>query len=253
MIIKNQRAQATIFIIVAVLMIAAVGVVFLLKFQQTPTTTTSPERNPGAFIESCVKEKMQENIDLVVSQGGFIEPKDFKIYNDIKTSYLCKNVVNYEPCINMHPMFFSEISKDLKNNIAPFIDECLVNLKETLEKDKYGVVFGEETEVSVNLVPNQVLLKIVKDITITKSEETFTFNEMIISFNTALYDLVLIATRIADNEARFCYFEYGGYMNLYPDYFIKFHLMSDSTKIYSIKDRTTEEEMNIAIRGCALH
>ena len=41
-------------------------------------------------------------------------------------------------------------------------------------------------------------------------------------------------------------------MNLHPGYLIQLKVMSDSTKIYSIKYKDTQEEMNIAIRGCTL-
>ena len=75
---------------------------------------------------------------------------------------------------------------------------------------------------------------------------------MNIPYKSSLYELVRIAVDIVRNEARFCYFEYLGYMNLYPRYNIHLKVFSDSTEVYSIKDEYTQEEMNIAIRGCAL-
>ena len=57
---------------------------------------------------------------------------------------------------------------------------------------------------------------------------------------------------ISNQEAKYCYFEYVGYMLLYPKMDIEKFAMSDSTKIYTLKDKKSDKEMNIAIRSCAI-
>jgi hypothetical protein len=41
-------------------------------------------------------------------------------------------------------------------------------------------------------------------------------------------------------------------MILYPRFDIRKVAMSDSTKIYTIEDKYSEKEMNIAIRSCVI-
>ena len=67
-----------------------------------------------------------------------------------------------------------------------------------------------------------------------------------------LYDLVNVAVEIANQEAKYCYFEYVGYQVLYPNFDIRKFAFSEGTKIYTIKDKYSDKEMNIAIRSCAI-
>jgi len=91
-----------------------------------------------------------------------------------------------------------------------------------------------------------------RKITLAKNEQSQTFNEYNIEVMNPLYDLSKVAIEIASQEAKYCYFEYVGYMILYPRFSIEKFAFSDSTKIYTIKDKYTNKEMNIAIRGCAI-
>ncbi|HLC52957.1 MAG TPA: hypothetical protein VJK03_00280, partial [Candidatus Nanoarchaeia archaeon] len=61
-----------------------------------------------------------------------------------------------------------------------------------------------------------------------------------------------VAIEISSQEAKYCYFEYVGYMILHPEFDIQKTALSDSTKIYTIKDIRTEEVMRIATRSCAI-
>ena len=88
--------------------------------------------------------------------------------------------------------------------------------------------------------------------TIKNNEETRDFEKFDFQFSSPIFNLANIAIEIADQEAKYCYFEYVGYSIIYPRYQISLFTMSDSTRIYTIKDTKTKKEMNIAIRGCAL-
>jgi len=149
-------------------------------------------------------------------------------------------------------MLLNEIKLDLKNKIKPVVEDCFIELKENFEKRGYNVVLGEDKGINVTLAPEIVYLEIDRSVSISKAEEKVSFNEMKIPYKSSLYNLIKIAVDIVRNEAKFCYFEYLGYMNLYPRYLLHIKVFSDSSKVYSIKDKNTQEEMNIAVRGCAL-
>ena len=85
-----------------------------------------------------------------------------------------------------------------------------------------------------------------------KNGQTMKYNEFNADIKSPLYNLAKIAIEIASQQAKFCYFEYVGYMILYPRYSIDVFAMSDSTKIYSIEDRESGKKLNIAIRSCAI-
>jgi hypothetical protein len=247
----KNRGQVTIFVIIAVIVIALAGLFFLLRTENIPFIPGKPETNPRAFISNCIEDQMRENINKVLSQGGFIEPQNYKMFNDIKVDYLCFNAGSFEPCINQHPMLLNEISNELKENIILNIEDCFAEFKSSLEKQGYEIGLGESMGTDVSLSVGSIYLDITRKITITKSGETTNFEKMRLPYPSSLYELAGIANQIANGEAKFCHFEYLGYTTLNPEYLILMKKMSDSTKIYSIKDKKTDEEMNIAIRGCA--
>ena len=89
----NKRGQVAIFVIVGIVIVSVIVVVFLAI--KNPTLTRSSEFEPSQFINLCVRESASETLSLMIPQGGFVDPSDYKIYKDIKVPYLCKNVNNF--------------------------------------------------------------------------------------------------------------------------------------------------------------
>ncbi len=248
----NKKAQVTIFIILAILAVAAIILFFVLRGFIGTGIGGNVETNPQRFIELCAEEEMRNSINTVLSQGGFLETENYQLYNDTKVAYLCKNNGLFNPCINQHPMFLNEISKELKENIKPVVDGCFAELEESFKERGYDVVVGEDKGIEVILSPGVVFLAINRSVSVSKNEESTSFENMKVQYKSSLYDLAGVAVEIAKSEAVTCYFEYFGYTILYPQYLIHLKVYSDSSKVYSIKDANTKEELNIAIRGCAL-
>lgn len=247
--IKNKRGQIAIATIIAILIVAVILLVFGIS--RRPSIEVTAEANPQAFVEKCTIDATEEAIELLLPQGGFIDPEDFKLYNDIKISYLCKHRGHYRPCINQHPMLLNEIKREITNYVQPRVEQCLLNLKSELEKRQYEVGLYR-VNTSVSLGPDRVITAITGRVTIAKGEETRSFERIEAEIKSPLYDLASVAMSIVNSEAMFCYFEYVGYMILYPRFQIKKTTVSDSTRIYTILDRESNKEMNIAIRGCVI-
>lgn len=247
--IKNKGAQVTIFFIIAIVIVAFIAIIFV--FSKRVIVPSVEIANPQERIESCAKDAVIESTDLIIKQGGFVESKNFKIFNNNKIEYLCENTGNYKPCINQHPLLLEEIKKEILDYSYSRIDQCFSTIKEEYEKRQYHVVM-EPMNISVSLATNRIYLFIARDLTLSKQEKTERFKDFRIEINNPLYDLTKVATEIGNQEAKFCYFEYVGYMILYPRFSIKKVALSDSTKVYSIKDKHSNKEMNIAVRGCAI-
>ena len=247
-----KRGQVTIFIIIGIIIVAAIALIFLFRAGKLPGIIGAVEENPRAFMESCIEEDINNLLFQITSQGGFIDPKNYKINNDVKATYLCYNRGYFDPCINQHPMLLKEISKEIENGIKNKVENCLFEFEESLEKKGYEVQIGIERDIGISLFPENVYLDIKNDITIKKGDETNRFEEIKLNYKSPLYDLANVAIQITNEETAFCYFDTLGYMALYPQYFIRLKVFSDDTKVYSIRYEKTGDEMNIAIRGCAL-
>ncbi len=247
---RGKRGQVAIFVILALILVASIILFFTIE--RKVTTSVQEGFNAGAYIQQCAREYVDEAVELMLPQGGFIEPTNFRTYNKIHVAYLCENEGSYKGCVNQHPEFLSEMSREIENYAEPRIGRCFDNMKSEIEKRRGEVSYGA-MDVNVSLAPDRVILEIEKSTTITIQESTQTINNYKVEVLSPLRELGRIANEIASQEARGqnCYFEYVGHNILYPKYKITPFMMSDGTAIYTIKDKRSGKELNIAIRSCA--
>ena len=248
----NKKAQVTIFIIAGIVIVAAFAMFFLIRGGLVPGIGPEVSKNPQVFIGDCIEDNMNKNIAKALEQGGFIDPKNYKIYNDKTATYLCEHRGQFQSCINQHPMLLSEISNELKEYIIDDVRDCFLEFENGLEQEGYEIDLGNEMELDLSLGPGNVYLGIKRDITISQKDETSNFDEVSYVYPSKLYDLASVAVDIVGGESQFCYFEHVGYMNINPSITIDLAKLSDSTKIYMIEHKTTKDKMYLAIRGCAL-
>ena len=120
--IRKNKAQVTIFIILAMLIIVVVAILFLLF--RTPGIQVQDVENPQAYIEGCVKDFTEEAIDILSEQGGDINPKGSIEYNNKNLTYLCYNANYYLPCVNQRPLLVEHIQDEITNYIRPKTEKC---------------------------------------------------------------------------------------------------------------------------------
>ena len=246
---RNKKGQVSLWVIISVVLVAAVLLFFFLE--QGPIGVAEAKFGPEQYIQKCVAPSIEEIVGKILPQGGFLNPKSFKVYNKTNVAYLCKTEGYYSRCVNIHPMLINEIRGEIKEFISPVIEGCFKSMREELEKERQ-IVKNQTTNFSVSLAPGKVLVEIDKEIEITEKETTRTFEEFDVEIANPIYELATLAMNIADHERKYCYFEYVGYMAVDRDVEISKFAMSDSTKIYTLKDRKFGKIMNIAIRGCAI-
>ena len=94
--IKSKRAQVTIFIILGLILVVSIALIFLV-FRQ-PTLEVSPSGNPEAYIEKCMRDYGKEALNILMPQGGDIEPKGSIKYQGKDITYLCAcDLLKYQP------------------------------------------------------------------------------------------------------------------------------------------------------------
>lgn len=246
---KNEkRGQVTIFIIIALIIVVAIALIFLLR--REPTTGVSPETNPQAYIEKCMRDYTKEAVSNLSEKGGDAEPEISVTYKGKEITYLCYNANSYKPCINQMPMLIEHIQGEITDYIEPKVKECFSSLQQELEKRNYRVSL-ETMEISTELQPKRVIVEINRKLTITKNEETRTFNEFKAEISHPIYDLAEIAMEIVNQEAEFCNFENLGFMITYPEYDIRKDSF-DGSLIYTITDLETSNSFKFAVRGCVM-
>ena len=84
----KKRGQITIFIIVAVIIIALAVLLFLLVPQIRVNFGFTVD-DPSEFIQNCMEDKIKGSIETLSLQGGSIEPENYFLYEGNKIEYLC--------------------------------------------------------------------------------------------------------------------------------------------------------------------
>ncbi len=249
--ITNKRGQITMFVIVAIIIVAGGILITLIWREQGPTVSGSAQFDPVQFVGTCARNNLDTITGIMLSQGGFVNPTDYTIYDDAKVPYLCKTINHYEPCVSQYPIYLSALRMEIEREITPKITTCFSQLKTELEDRGYEVSMTSPTVLAI-LQPGKVEARIASTVRITKAGTTQTFTTFTSAIRSPLYDLARIAQDIAAQEAKICYFEYVGYMLLNPKYDVRKFTLSDSTKIYTIADKASGKMMSIATRGCTI-
>ena len=165
---RSKKAQITIFIIIAVLIVVAILLFYFLMRQKN--LETQRMLDPNSYVENCVKDYVEEAENLMLPNGGYIQPENYKLYQNNKVAYLCYNKNFYFPCINQEPVYIEHLEEEIKNYIKPKIDECFYSLKLELEERNYQIDTGE-LEIDAKVVPGRIEVNIDKKFELTKNED----------------------------------------------------------------------------------
>ena len=256
---RDKRGQITIFIIVAIVIVAAVGLFFLFRTGVTPRLPGlgDQEINPEAFLDFCLKDKVKEGISLISKQGGYISNplhRRFKFTDEdefINISYLCYTDSNIgERCKNQESMLIPHLEGEVKTYIAGDVQTCFSEFVRGLE-DKGYTVNSEYKNFEIDLSQGRVNINMDAELSATKAEETLRVEDLKVIIASRLYDIALVVHEIVNSEAGpSCDFDYSGYMVLYPEFGIDLFKTGDSTKIYTVEYRNTGEWFRLAVSGC---
>ena len=247
----NCKGQTTIFVIVAIAIVAIIGIVFFMF--GGPSLIGGEEVQPNVFIGQCIEDGVEEALEIMLPQGGFINPKNNSlIYDNHRVEYVCYHKGYYEPCIMQHPAYLKEVENEIVDYIEPRLEDCFESLREDLESRNIDVELENKMDVNVEFVPNVIRINVNRKLETSSEEETQVIEDFDALITHPIYELINTGITIASQEARYCNFEYLGYELTYSKQHIKHEMLSDSSKIYAITDKATGEELVIAIRGCAL-
>ncbi len=85
---KNKRGQITIFIIIGILIVALAGVIYVV-FPDIRSDISETPKTPSEFIQTCMKNDIENTIETISLQGGNYVPEHYIMYQGNPVSYLC--------------------------------------------------------------------------------------------------------------------------------------------------------------------
>ncbi|MCK5149817.1 hypothetical protein KAJ87_02735 [Candidatus Pacearchaeota archaeon] len=252
----EKKGQVTIFIIVGILIVSSIALFFLFRGNIIPEIGGKSEQNPNIFLESCIEDKIREGIDLISIHGGYIE-NPLNIYFKFEDenspqhiSYLCYNQEPYALCVNQEPMLIKRLEDEIYDYISGDVRICFDDLTSSLEKQGH-IVDASYGSFDVDLAEGKVIIEVDGEIVLTKTGETTKQEDFSVIIPSKLYDLARVVQEIVNKEA--IVGEFGPTdMGNYPDFEINEHRTRDSSVIYLVKHKESNEEFRFAVRGAVI-
>jgi hypothetical protein len=250
----ENKAQVTAFIILGLFIITVILVVLWLR----PDSDSDGQetQNPNSFLSTCLKDYVIEAVEEISVHGGYSEPElsiDYEFEGEPRADigYLCYQGGDYLSCVNQEPMLFNHLESEIGDYISRDVRGCFDELTVSFEEKGY-VVDAVYRGFEVGLSEKKIQIDINAEITLTKSDESAKEENFRVSAPSRFYDLAVIAQKIVSREARNCDFDFIRFMDLYPEYSIDMTQTLDSSKIYTVTYKDTEEWFRFAVRGCVI-
>ena len=257
---NNRKSQVTIFIIIAVIIISAVALIFILK--ASDLKTLSPVDNPKGYMEDCMAKALDENLPLITKSGGLLNPKNSFYFNKTNVTMMCSTLFYEKLCTNAHPMLSVEIEKQIATSIKSRVDGCFAKVKDGFKNSNYKES-SKENLILVSIMPKIIILKSDKKISYTKDDQTISIEGFTIKKESSLFDFIRLQTQIVNDELNCqcglesCNADVVKLSMDNPNYEIQHFVASvgnpkfgDGEEVYTIKSILLNEEFNFALRNC---
>ena len=246
---KSKHSQITAFVIIALLFIIIIVGLFL--FLNRPASKLTPETSQD-YLYSCLEKNLQEVEKILLDSNLYPNlEKNYVTYLGKKVPYLCKASQFYIPCINQEPMLIGHVRSYFEEQMNPRTETCFNEIKSQLEGKGYDVNMGD-TSFQILFSKGEIAENINKDFLITKDEQKFGYESFKAKIQSPLYNLIDTARNIVNSESAYCEFDSMNWMLYYRDIIISKFVASEQSKIYTLKDKTTEKQIDFAVKTCVM-
>ncbi len=158
---RNNLGQVTIFIILAVLIVASVALFFTLRGtlqedQEAVSSEVAPIQN---YVQECLEDVSLEVISVVAARGGYYSLVEGKYYENWGFSYYKIGDKNYVPS---KKFIENEIAENVKRNLI----NCTGNFSEFLEYE----VKSKKISSSVTIEQDEIFIDVKYPLLIKRGE-----------------------------------------------------------------------------------
>lgn len=238
----NKKAQVTLFIIIALVIVSAL-LVFLLYVQPRYFSASTGKLE----LESCIEEVVSSKIVELGEQAGFVRPEFYFMYLGKQVPYLCYTNLYYQTCTIQKPFLKQHFQENLLNSIKPQILECYDDSIAELRGQGYDVLEGDKN-VSISLEPERVIIDLEAPVTLNL-ESSRRFTNFRVHVNSGIYNMLMISTTLLQYESTLGDSDVDSLMFYYPDYSVQKLKQGDGTTIYIVKDIKNQNKFQFASKS----
>ena len=212
---KNSKGQLTIFVIAAIFIVA--GVLIFFAYQGNLQNQIPPNLEPvyTTFI-SCLQEDALSGIDVLESQGGYIELPDFEsgsAYMPFSSQLdFLGNPIPYWYYVSGNNIQREQVptKSQMEEQLEVYINDKIKNCRFDNYYDDDFYIFLENPQARVNIQNERVDVSLDAALTISKGDENAIANNHEVSINSELGALFESANKIYDYEQNSLFLENYG-------------------------------------------
>ena len=153
---RGKKGQVTLFVIIA-LVIIVFGVIAYFFYPGIRSTNSGIEENPRIYMQNCVEDTLEENVELISSQGGSIKPNSNFSYGGNPIEYLCYSNQNFQPCVPQIALLINHIENEIEISIEDKVEDCLNQMERDYKIKGYEILLTKGN-IDTTLVPNKIVL-----------------------------------------------------------------------------------------------
>ena len=211
-----KRGQLTVFVIVAIVLIAAVALFFAIRGNIFVSQIPSSLEPVYTTFVSCLEEDTLTGIDTLESQGGYIELPDFSPGSDFMpfSSQLdfLGNPIPYWYYVSGNNIPREQVpsKNEMEEQIANFVEQRIRNCAFDSYYDEGFEIFIDAGGARARILNNRVDVSLNADLTIRKGDESVVVGNHDVSVNSELNSLYDSAKKVYDFEQENLFLENYG-------------------------------------------
>lgn len=240
----DKKGQITVFIVIAVLVVAGVVLIFLLTPDLRDSIGLGGKDSPEDFVRSCIEDTFRQDIKTVSLQGGSMNPEPSYRFDGKQLQYLCYTNEDYSLCKTQIPFIRDNLENELENSLRGDVSSCLDSLEEN-----YADSSLRKGGVEVELLPDNIVLTVNSTFSYDKDGSTRRYDEFKVVENSKLYLLSSISQSILEWEATYGEADTTTYMNLYRDVVVRKKEQTRGTRVYVLDHDETDDKFQFASRS----
>ena len=210
----KKRGQATLFIILGIVLVVLV-ILYFIGVQQdiippllTGGDAASQMSAVNEHVRDCLAEVGGQYVTQIAVQGGYLAPATdtYRLYNDTQVSYLCWNQEGLATCTN-RLLTLSHMEEDLTTTIQGALGSC-INVYDVSD----DVEAAEQWDLTVSIERDSVDLLLYYPVTIDDGDNIVSTDEFSESIDVPLGELYEVSQDIVNDHASLGDFEQLMYM-----------------------------------------
>lgn len=213
---NNKKAQLTIFIIVAIVLVGIVAGYFALRNVITQETIPASMEPIYTTFVSCIEENLLTGIDILESQGGYITLPEFvqgSRYMPFSSQLdFLGNPIPYWYYVSGNNIPAEQVptKTDMQNQLANFVEEKITSCRlDNYYEQGFEIIMGlPQSKVSIK--NQEVQIDLNMNLNINRNEETILITNHKLTTSSNLGKLYDTAKDIYDKEQETLFLENYG-------------------------------------------